>query len=228
MASPGPPLTHADRARIGAAVHEAEANTAGEIVTILAERSDDYADVALAWSAAVALVALVALALAPGFYLGLYDRTTGHWGMVWSPGRILGLAALVAALKFGGTWLILLWRPLRLGLTPRAIRHRRVHARALAAFRIGAERRTTGATGILIYLSLSERRAEIVADQAIAGKAEAEVWGDALAALLTELKAGRMADGLIAAVGKVGAVLAEHFPAAQHDVNELPDRLIEV
>jgi len=139
MASPVPPMTDADRARIGAAVHEAEANTAGEIVTILAERSDDYADVALAWSAAVALVALVALALAPGFYLGLYDRITGHWGMVWSPGRILGLAALVAALKFGGTWLILLWRPLRLGLTPRAIRHRRVHARALAAFRIGAE-----------------------------------------------------------------------------------------
>jgi len=35
-------------------------------------------------------------------------------------------------------------------------------------------------------------------------------------------------DGIIAAVERVGAVLAEHFPRAEDDVNELPDRLIEV
>ena len=223
-----PAMTEADRERVGAAVHEAESATSGEIVTILAERSDEYADVALAWSAFVALVALIALALAPQFYMGLYDRIGGHWAAEWTPGRILGLAALVAALKFGGTWLILLWRPLRLALTPGVVRHRRVHARALAAFRIGAERRTTGRTAILIYLSLAERRAEIVADETIATKVAAEIWGDALAAMLAELKAGRMADGLIAAIGRVGAVLAEHFPRSGNDVNELPDRLIEV
>jgi len=221
-------MTEEDRTRVGAAVTAAEAATAGEIVTILAEASDDYGDVALAWAAAVALLALVVLALAPDFYIGLYDRITGHWSTAWTPGRVLGMAALVATLKFAGTWLILLWRPLRLALAPAPLKHRRVHARALAAFRIGAERRTTGRTGILIYLSLAERRAEIIADETIAGKVGAEVWGDALAAMLIELKAGRMADGLIAAVGKVGGVLAAHFPRAEGDVNELPDRLIEV
>jgi putative membrane protein len=49
-----------------------------------------------------------------------------------------------------------------------------------------------------------------------------------MAAMLTELKQDRMADGLIAAVTRVGAVLAEHFPRAEDDHNELPDRLIEV
>ena len=222
------PMTDQDRQRIGAAVTAAEARTCGEIVTILTERSDDYRDVALAWSALVGAAALLALALVPDFYLGLYDRLTGAWAQSWSPGRLFGIAATVVTLKFAGTWLLLLWRPLRLALTPGPVRHARVHARALMAFRVGAERRTTGRTGVLIYLSLAERRAEIIADEAIATQVEAEVWGAALAAMLIEIRAGRMADGLIAAIDGVGQVLAQHFPRADDDVNELPDRLIEV
>ena len=51
------------------------------------------------------------------------------------------VAAFVVSLKFAGMWLILLWRPLRLWLTPAAIRHRRVRARAITCFKVGAERR---------------------------------------------------------------------------------------
>lgn len=221
-------MTEADRDRVGAAVTAAEANSAGEIVTIFARQSDGYSDVALAWSALVGLLALLALAIFPHFYLGLYDRVTGNWVQEWAPRQLFEIAAWVVSLKFVGTWLLMLWRPLRLWLTPAPVRHRRVHARALAAFRIGAERRTTGRTGILIYLSMAERRAEIIADQAIAARVSADVWGAALAAMLVEIRAGRMADGLIAAIEQVGAVLAEHFPRADDDVNELPDRLIEV
>jgi putative membrane protein len=223
-----PSMSGADRARVAAAVAKAETGTSGEIVPILAVRSDPYADVALAWSALVALAALLVLAWAPDFYLGLYDRITGDWVQHWAPGRLFGAAAFVATLTFGATWALLLWRPLRLALIPAPIRHARVHARALAAFRMGAERRTTGRTGILIYLSLAEHRAEILADATIAAKVPAEVWGDALAAMLAELKDGRMADGLVAAVERVGAVLAQHLPRGGNDINELPDRLIEV
>ena len=222
------PMTEAERDRVSAAVTAAESHSAGEIVTILTAQSDDYRDVALAWAAVVALAALLALAQFPNFYLGLYDRLTGAWAQEWHPARLFGVAALVATIKFAATWLLLQWRPLRLALVPGPVRHARVRARALTCFRVGAEQRTTGRTGILIYLSLAERRAEIVADAAIAAKVPAEVWGEALAAMLTELKAGRMADGLVAAVERVGAVLTEHFPRAAHDENELPDRLIEV
>ncbi|MEO5598974.1 MAG: hypothetical protein ABIQ66_10190 [Novosphingobium sp.] len=221
-------MTDADRLRVSDAVGAAEGSTAGEIVTILAERSDDYADVALIWSAAVAMLALTALAIAPDFYLGLWDRVSGNWGTTWSPRGVFGMAAVVAMLKFTGMWLIMLYRPLRVWLVPRAIRHARVRARAVTCFKVGAERRTQGRTGILIYLSLAEHRAEIVADVAIAAKVSPEVWGEALAALLSGLKAGQMADGLVAAVERVGVVLAEHFPRAGDDINELPDRLIEV
>jgi putative membrane protein len=222
------PMTDADRGRVGAAVAQAESRSAGEIVTILAERSDDYADVALAWSAIAALLALIALCVAPDFYLGIYERLTGGWVHEWSPRAVFGVAALVVSLKFAGMWLLMLWRPLRLFLTPAPIRHRRVRARAITCFKVGAERRTHGRTGILIYLSRAEHRAEIVADEAIATRVSAEVWGEAMAAMLAELKQDHLADGLIAAVTRVGAVLAEHFPRAEDDQNELPDRLIEV
>lgn len=222
------PMSDSDRERVGAAVAAAEGRSAGELVTILAQRSDDYADVALAWSAFAGLLALTTLTAAPDFYLGIYERLTGGWMHEWTPRTVFGVALIVATLMFAGMWLILLWRPLRLWLTPAPIRHRRVRDRAVNAFKIGAERRTHGRTGILIYLSLAEHRAEIVADEAIASKVAPEVWGDAMAAMLAELKQDHMAEGLIAAVTRVGAVLAEHFPRAEDDHNELPDRLIEV
>lgn len=222
------PMTDADRERVGAAVAAAESASAGEIVTILAERSDDYGDVALVWSAAAALAALLALFVLPGFYLGIYERLAGGWVHEWTPRAVFGVAAFVVSIKFGATWLLLLWPPLRLFLTPRPIRNARVRARAVTCFKVGAERRTHGRTGILIYLSLAEHRAEIVADEAIAAKVAPEVWGDAMAAMLAELKQDRLAEGLIAATERVGAVLAQHLPRAEDDQNELPDRLIEV
>ena len=74
----------------------AEARSAGEIVTILTGRSDDYRDVALAWAALVALVSLLAMALFPDFYLGLIDRLTGAWRQQWHPAQLFEVAALVA------------------------------------------------------------------------------------------------------------------------------------
>ena len=70
-------LSEEDHARVSEAVSAAEAQTSGEIVTILTQRSDGYADVALAWSVLVAFTAIVVLSLFPDFYLGLFDRLTG-------------------------------------------------------------------------------------------------------------------------------------------------------
>ena len=81
---------------------------------------------------------------------------------------------------------------------------------------------------MLLYLSMRERRAEIVADEAIVSKVAPEAWGKAMADMLAEIRQGRVAEGLAAGIRDVGEVLSEHFPRAEDDVNELPDRLIEV
>jgi putative membrane protein len=221
-------LSEADHARISAAVAAAEAHTAGEIVTVVARRSDGYTDVALAWAAFASLTVLMILSLFPDFFLGLVDMLLGHWAHEWTPQGVFTVAVAFATLKFAGVLLVQLWEPLKLFLVPPPIKTQRAIDRAVSYFKTGAERRTHGRTGILIYLSMAEHRAEIVADEAIADKVPAEVWGEAMAAMVAELREGRIADGMIAAVERVGKVLAEHLPRADGDRNELPDRLIEV
>lgn len=219
-------LSPEDKARVAAAITRAEEQTSGEVVPILADSSDSYADVALWWSAGVALLALSMLALFTPFYLGLIDRALGEWNREWSGHEVMELALLVAVLKFAAMWLLLLWRPLRLALTPGWVKRHRVRARAMSAFRMAADKRTSGSTAVLIYLSRAERRAEIIAEAGIASKVPATVWAEAMLALLGPVKAGRVADGLVDCMAAVGTVLAAHFPRDAHDANELPDRLI--
>lgn len=217
-----------DHARVSEAVHAAEGATAGEIVTIVADRSDAYLDVAVWWSVVAGVLALAALAAFPQFYTQLVGWLSGGWVTDWSLGEAFELALAVFVLKFIGMRLILHWMPLRLLLTPGLAKARRVRARAVRYFKVGAERRTAGRTGILIYLSMAEHRAEIVADEAIRTLVPPEAWGEAMAHLVAEVRHGRVADGMVAAVRDVGAILAEHFPRAPGDINELPDRLIEL
>ena len=122
-----------------------------------------------------------------------------------------------------------LWRdPLRFLVIPGPVKTARVHARAIKHFKVGAERRTHGRTGVLLYVSMREHRAEIVADEAIHALVEQEVWGEAMADMLGHIRQGCVAEGIAAGVRDVGKVLAPHFPRGQDDINELPDRLIEV
>src|SRR5688572_11950294 len=221
-------LTAEDHQRVSDAVAAAEARTAGEIVTVVADRSDGYSDVAFAWAILASFTALAVFALFPQVVLGKLEWLAGGWNHEWTDRELLGIATALAILKFLGVWLIQLWQPLKFALVPPPIKTARALARAIDLFKVGAERRTHGRTGILIYLSMREHRAEIVADEAIASKVPPETWGEAMAAMLAEIKQGRCADGMIAAVEKVGAVLAEHFPRAEDDTNELPDRLIEL
>ena len=117
---------------------------------------------------------------------------------------------------------------LRFFLVPAPIKAKRVHERALKAFRIGAEHRTAGGTGILIYLSMREHRPGSRRDAPIASVVSGDTWSATLEALLSGVRQGDVAAGMCAAVERVGAILAEHFPRQEDDVNELPDRLIEV
>jgi putative membrane protein len=221
-------LTEAERAQISEAVHSAEADTSGEIVPIIAERSDQYRDIALIWSAVAGVLALTALALFPEFYQRLLAIFSYGWISEWSAREALEIALAVFVIKFGAMYLLLQWWPLRRFLTPGRTKAKRVRARAIDLFRVSTDARTTGRTGILIYLSLAERRAEIVADQAIHARVDDGVWGEAMVTLIGHVGAGRVGEGMAAAIADVGAILSLHLPRAADDANELPDRVVEL
>jgi putative membrane protein len=221
-------LSDADRAKISAAIAKAEGNSNGEIVAVATPISDAYHDVALHWALVPLFAVLAWAAWRPTALVWWYDFLLGGWRPDPTLSQLLTLLMVFAALKFTVALLILKWMPLRLLLTPGATKHRRVRRRAISIFKAAAERRTAGRTGILIYLSMAERRAEIIGDQAITSVTTPETWGEAMAALIVEVKEGRVADGMVAAIEEVGVVLSQHFPRSAGDVNEIPDKLIEL
>lgn len=217
-----------DHRRVSAAIAAAEASSDGEILTIVSPESDSYHDVALHWAVAVKVGVLAIAAWQARRLELLVDRLLGGWGEGIGPGELLFAAMVLAILGFLLALLILKVPSVRLALTPGATKTRRVRRRAVALFRAAAERRTVGRTGVLIYLSLAEHRAEIVADAAVTRVTTPECWGDAMAELIGELRAGRPGEGLAMAVEEVGEVLTLHFPKTGRDTNEIPDKLIEL
>jgi putative membrane protein len=192
-----------DRARIAAAIREAEAKTSGEIVCVLARSSSEYT------AAPVLVGALCALVL--------------PWALVlltqWSVQRILvaQLILFVLATSIGAL------TPLGMVLVPRRIKRVRAHRAAMEQFHARGLARLDNRAGVLIYVSLAERYARIIVDDHLAAKIHASEWRAAMDALTAHMKEGRIADGFVAAITRCGAVLAEHAPGAPG--GKLPDRL---
>ena len=221
-------MTAADHDRVSDAVHAAEAGTSGEIVTIVADRSDAYHDVGLHYAILTMLLVPIIFAMFPAIPDALLALVTGGWATERDYPSLYLMLFVVMTVAFLIVRYLLAIMPLRLALTPKATRRRRVRRRAVELFKVGTEARTTGRTGILIYLSMGEHMAEIVADHAIHSSVAETEWGDAMVALITDVRQGRIADGMVAAVAKVGTILSAHLPRAIDDANELPDHVIEL
>jgi putative membrane protein len=218
-----------DRARIASAVAAAEGGTDAEIVTIVAPRSDAYHDVGLHYAVLAMLLVPVGIGLAPQSWIDWWTGMLLGWG-----GHLTrGLAMLYILAKLIAAFLIvrfaLVYMPLRMALTPGSTKVRRVRRRATELFKAACIGRTKRQTAVLLYLSLAERRAEIVVDEAILAKVDPNGWAEAMAALIAEVKAGRPGEGMAQAVERIGTVLAAHVPAVQGDnPNEIPDGVIEI
>ena len=201
-------ITELDKTRISDAIGKAEAQTAGEIFCVVARHSSDYRLVPIAWAALLALFVPL-----PWIYL------TG-----WSARAVYLLQLIVFLLVATG----LSHPDLRFRIVPGRAKKDRAHAEAARQFIVQGMNKTANRTGVLIFASVAERYAEIVADAGINEKVIPQVWHDAVDALVTAIKAGRPADGFVAAIEQCGAVLATHFPPGTLKRDELPNRIIEI
>ena len=221
-------LSPQDHDLVTAAVCAAERSSDGEVVVIVAPRSDAYHDVALHYAVLAMLIVPAKLALLPRSWIDWATALLFGWNAEPGRGALMLVLFVLLTLAFLVVRLLLTYMPLRLALTPGRTKTRRVHRRAVEMFRTCCEIRTRGRTGVLIYLSVGERRAEILADKAISDQVEPEVWGAAMAVLVDEVKAGRPGQGLAKAVDQVGAVLVPILPPKVDNPNELPDRVVEL
>ena len=225
-------LTPADLSAIEAAVREAETRTTGEIYCVVSEESSDYGETPLAYAAGVALLA-PAILLVAGVHVSIPD-----FFATWSAAQVgeaieqsvrsalIGTIVLQGVL-FVATALIAAIPPVRRALTPRGLKRDRVRRRAAEQFLAKNLHLTRERTGVLIFVSLGERMAELIADDGIASQVGPKVWDQAMAALTEGLKRGQPAAGFAAAIGLCADVLAERFPPREGDnPNELPDAVV--
>ncbi|MCP5001425.1 MAG: TPM domain-containing protein [Hyphomicrobiales bacterium] len=207
-------LSDEEHERVSAAIRAAEARTSGEIYCAVCRQSDPYFLAAAFVFSSVALV------------LGFVFSWALHW--LWidiGPTELTG--AQLAAWAIG---IIILWRvpALRLLMVPRGVSYRRAHANALQQF-FGRNIHVTEArTGVLIFVSIAERYAEIVADSGISAKVAQEEWNEIVEGLTAGASRQQLADALVEAVNRSGTLLETHFPPGTGDKNELPDHIVEL
>jgi putative membrane protein len=201
-------LGESDLAAVRAALAQAESRTAGEIVPVVLERSDSHPEAR--W-----IVALGALLLGSA----LLAR---H--LPWeSPALLLACQVALGALG----WLAAFALPDLQRLVISEQRATEVaEEQAVQEFHRQGLHKTQHATGVLLFVSLLERRVIVLGDEGIHARVGDAHWTATTAAVLDGIARGSLRDGLIAGIERCGAVLAEHFPGRPHDRNELADRLV--
>lgn len=222
-------FTDADRAAIADAITAAEATTSGEIVAVVSERASRYPATGLTIATMLAFALPLAATLigyGPDSIAAFNDWSSGD--PVVDLRRAVEAYAAVQVVVFAVAALILTRTRLGAALTPRAVRREYVHREARSQFKARGIGATRANTGVLIFVSLPDRIAEVVADTGIYARVPPSHWATTVTALVDGIKAGQPAKGFVAAIGLAGAVLAEHFPPDADNPDELPNRLIEL
>jgi putative membrane protein len=198
-------ISEQDRKRISTAIRLAEAKTSGEIVCVLAQASSD--------TSALPILVAALFSLVLPWLLVAFTTMSVH--------RILSLQAII----FIALSVLLCLPSVRTALMPRAARRAVAHRVAMEQFTIRGIARKKERSGILIFVSLAERYARIVADEGIAARVPQSEWQEAIDVLVAHTKGGHIADGFISAIEKSGNVLATNFPRSDTSRDELPDQI---
>ena len=208
-------LSETDREAISAAVAEAEKQTVGEIVPMVVSTSYHYPMADVIGGAALALPA--ALLLTP---------LIGGWFWIgpWNLWLFLGLFSLIfpAALLIVRHTLALK----RMFISSHEIEEEVEEAAVISFFKNGVFR-TRDETGVLIFISLFERRVWVLADRGINRKVSQDRWDAIVAGIVAGIREKRAVEAVCKAVADVGELLAEHFPIRDDDQDELTNLIVE-
>lgn len=196
-----------EKDKIKEAVANAEKKTCGEIVPMIIKRSDNYP--ASHFRMAILLSAFLTCLLyaLPFEFDPFYYIVAQAIGLVI--GYFLGFKSFFKRI-----------------FTPSSKMKEEVHQRAIEAFVNNNLMATKERTGVLIMISMLERRVEILADEGINVRVEAKSWSKIAKRLISHIKRNEVTEGLITAITECGELLEEHFPRKEDDKNELKDELV--
>jgi putative membrane protein len=204
-------LTESDRERIAEAVRRAETKTSGEFVTVIAEASSAY------WEIPTLAAAIIVFILS-GFVLSL--PLPGAVGLKeFYAGQVT--VFIVLALLFR-------WMPLRMALVPKAVKRRRAQRLAHQQFLDLGLSSTRERTGVMLFVSVAEHYVEIIVDRGVQQHLDNATWERIIADFVADVRADRITDGFVKAIETCTDTIARHHPWHSGDVNELPNRLVQI
>lgn len=206
-------FTQVDLDAIRAAVGEAEKRTSGEIVPYVVDQSDEYLSATWKGAALGAILApLVALAI---------HRWSSIWGI-----PIDWWIALPAPVGGALGYLLSLLPSVRRWMVGDEVLEARTRRRAAVAFLDQEVFRTDNRTGILLFVSLFERRVVLLADSGIHQKVEQGQWEEITNRLAGEIRKGRTGPAMVEAIRACGELLELHkVEILPEDRDELSNEL---
>lgn len=202
-----PFLTDAAKKALADAAEAVEASCSAELVIAVRPRSGSYLHADLLAGIAAGVAALAFLLFSPWpFRL--------FWFLVDPV-----VAGLLAGFAASRSMTIRRW------LTSPAARRERVATAARATFVERRIHRTTGRTGILLYVSVLEREAEVVVDLGVEPLTETEAWRRAVRAIRETVRRGETGEQVAPLVKALGAVLTPTLVRHADDVDELSEEV---
>lgn len=215
-------FSKADIDLINKAAAHVETVSSGEVLTAVIKESSDYAFFELLFAIIGGFIYYAAAIV--------FHSSVAEWidGLFWNPQLwyVTAFYGATAIIVTGLLYIIANIEGVDRLIVPRAYIGRAVHRRAMVHFIESGAVNTRDRTGILFFISLRERRVEIIADEGINAKVSADEWSTILQELLDAIKKGRAAAGLEKAVLDCAGILETHFPVKGDDTNELPDGIV--
>ncbi|ROR94935.1 putative membrane protein [Sinobacterium caligoides] len=191
---------------VRAAISQVEENTDAELVAVLAHQADSYQFITTLWAALAALM-LPSLLWVLGFWLQVSD------------------IFLVQFITMVSLLLLFRWSWLLGHIVPKSVRLQRAASLARCEYLHNNLQHTKGQTGVLIFISKTERYVEIIAGPGIDQYVEQTHWKSIVDTLTESIKDDRTLPGLVTAIESCGELLAQYVPATEAK-NELPNHLV--
>ena len=201
-------FTSGEKERIREAVEAAERKTSGEIATMVVDHSDRYHEAEVLGGILVS--GLLSLIIAVGF----------HQVTIWT------FVPIVCALYVPARLMFIRFTRLKFPFVNKARMMHAVRERAVRAFYEKGLYKTRDENGILIFISILERKVWILGDRGVDRKIPHSTWQTHAREISAGIREGHACDALCSVIEKCGRVLAEHFPRKEDDTNELPDEII--
>ena len=200
-------VTETDKNLISEAIKKAEAKTSGEILPVILKQSDFYP------AAHFRFALIMGILFSIIFYYN-YDFDDPIF-LLWAqfPGILIGYA--LAFLPF-----------FKRLFTTKAEMDEEVHQRAVGVYFENKVSITRDRTGIMIFVSLLERKVKILADCGINEKVEKNYWNEIVNTLVSDIAKDKKIEGMVSAIESCGKGLMESFPIKSDDSNEISNKLI--